>query len=219
MQDIYTSLIQSGELKADPFQQRALRELESLRKRVVRSGRYSGGFSSVFRRKHARAPRGLYMWGSVGCGKSMLMDMFYGAVSIPKQKIHFLEFMQQIHGELHEIRKSKTKDVLAPVAERIAGNCSLLCLDEIQVDEIADGVIVGRLLEKLFALGVAVCTTSNRPPDDLCKDGLNRHLLLPYIEILKDNMVVHEFGSDRDHRRERWGSSGRTSPAAAARNW
>ena len=133
----------------------------------------------------------------------MLMDMFYASVPVAKKKIHFLEFMQQIHGELHELRKAKTRDALVPLAGRIAKDCNLLCLDEMQVDEIADGVIVGRLLDRLFAQGVAVCTTSNRHPDDLCKDGLNRHLFLPYIKIFKDNLVVHEFGSDRDHRRER----------------
>ena len=201
--NIYTTQVESGQLKTDPYQLDAIRRLDALRGRVLQSGKSAGGFSGFFKKKAASPPVGLYVWGSVGCGKTMLMDMFHAATPAASLRIHFLEFMQQVHDSLHDVRKSKSRDALVPVAAQLARGCNLLCLDEMQVDDIADGMIIGRLFEKLFEHGVVLCTTSNRPPEDLCKDGLNRHLFLPYIEILKRNVEVYEFGSDRDHRQER----------------
>ena len=195
----YEARIASGALRDDPVQRAALASLERVRVAVLdaQSAPKGGWF-----RKAAPVvgPKGLYMWGGVGRGKSMLMDLLYDTVDVPKQRSHFHAFMQWVHGAIAQARKDGVDDAIAPVAAELAGRVRFLAFDEMQISDITDAMIVGRLFEALFAAGVVVVTTSNRVPDDLYKDGLNRQLFLPFIGLLKDRMEVHELASDVDYR-------------------
>jgi cell division protein ZapE len=142
--------------------------------------------------------RGLYVWGEVGRGKTMLMDRFFTAVEIPKKRrIHFHAFMQEVHAKRVAL---KSNDVIADLADGIAAEAKLLCLDEMQISDISDAMIIGRLFEALEKRGVCFVTTSNAMPDQLYKDGLNRHLFLPFIAKLKASLDVIELGQGRDYR-------------------
>ncbi len=205
MEALYTRLVGEGRLKSDPLQHAVLPELERIRVALADTPAPASGWRGLFT-KAPEAPRGLYLWGGVGTGKSMLMDLFYGAVETEaKRRVHFHAFMQEIQAGLHEARKTDVDDAILPVATAISDQLRLLCFDEMQITDIADAMIVGRLFEKLFEAGVVVVTTSNRIPDDLYKDGLNRQLFLPFIDLLKERMVVHELASPTDYRQNRLG--------------
>ena len=195
--EIHQARIASGELKPDPAQTSVLDELERIRAALEQPQK---------RRLFSKAPeppKGLYIWGGVGRGKSMLMDLFADALTVPVRRVHFHAFMQEIHSGMHEARSRGVEDALRPVADSVAKSVRCLAFDEMQITDITDAMIVGRLFEALFAAGVVVVTTSNRVPDDLYKDGLNRQLFLPFIEILKQNMIVWELSSPTDYRQDR----------------
>src|SRR5690606_25930811 len=135
--------------------------------------------------------RGIYGWGGVGRGKSRLMDLFCDATAVPRGRGHFHAFMQEIQGKVHEARKSHVQGAIRPVAQSVARDVRLLCFDEMQITDIADAMIVGRLFAYLFEMGVTVVTTSNRAPEDLYKNGLNRQLFLPFIGLIRDRLDVH----------------------------
>ena len=199
VQEEYQARVDAGALRDDPVQKAALVSLERVRAAVlsVPKAAKSGWFRKA---PPVIVPKGLYMWGGVGRGKSMLMDLLYETVEVPKQRSHFHAFMQWVHGAIAEARKDGVEDAIAPVAADLASRVRFLAFDEMQISDITDAMIVGRLFEALFAAGVVVVTTSNRAPNDLYKDGLNRKLFLPFISLLKDRMAVHELASEVDYR-------------------
>ncbi|MBL9054860.1 MAG: AFG1 family ATPase [Rhodobacteraceae bacterium] len=202
--EIYDSRVAAGSLRPDPAQHAVLPGLEALRLWLeANATRKVGLFAGLFARPVA-PPKGLYLWGGVGRGKSMLMDLFFEATGISgKRRVHFHAFMQEIHRGMHEARKTGVEDALAPVAEEVARGLRLLAFDEMQITDITDAMIVGRLFEKLLAAGVVIVTTSNRPPDDLYKNGLNRALFLPFIAMLHDRLEVVGLESPNDYRQHR----------------
>ena len=199
MNDLYYARIKSGELHPDPVQEAVLPEFARILDGLAATPQKRG----LFRKKTAQAPKGLYLWGGVGRGKSMLMDLFVESLDIPVRRVHFHAFMQEIQSGLHEARKTQAKDSLAPVIDQVAEGLRVLAFDEMQITDIADAMIVGRLFEELMNRGIVIVTTSNRVPDDLYKNGLNRQLFLPFIDLIKDRMVVHELASDQDYRQNR----------------
>lgn len=201
---IYEAKVAEGSLRADPAQHAVLPMLEELRVWAEAQGPRKSGLLSGLFRKGPPVPKGLYLWGGVGRGKSMVMDLFIAATDSPaKRRVHFHAFMQKIHKGMHEARKKGVDDALEPVAEAIIRDLRLLAFDEMQITDITDAMIVGRLFEKLFAAGVVVVTTSNRVPADLYKDGLNRALFLPFIALLGDHLRVVELESPNDYRQHR----------------
>ena len=195
--ELYDRRVLEGRLKRDPAQQATLADLDRIRAALDAPPR-----RGLFR-KAPPPPEGLYIWGGVGRGKSMLMDMFVETLQGPARRAHFHAFMQEIQSEIHRLRKAGTEDPIKPVAKAVSDSVNVLAFDEMQIADIADAMIVGRLFQHLFDAGCVVVTTSNRRPDDLYKDGLNRQLFLPFIALLKQRMVVRELASDRDHRQDR----------------
>ena len=195
----YAELLSAGELKADPAQQRAAAALD----RLAGSFQDQGLLSKLFR-KNGDGPAGVYLWGGVGRGKSMLMDLAFDSIAIgPKRRVHFHEFMLETHGRLRKAREREEGDPIEPVAEEIAAEAKLLCFDEMQMTNPADAMILSRLFEKLLEQGVKVVTTSNRPPKDLYKDGLNRELFLPFIALIEERMLVVPVDGPTDYRLDR----------------
>jgi len=196
-------LLDSGEIYHDSAQMSVLSHLEELEK-ILLTDKTSSGLVGRFFGKKPVSKKGLYLWGRVGRGKSMLMDLFYDYIPISqKRRIHYLAFIQQIHDRLKEIRHDDVDDVIPPLTKILVQDARLLCLDEFQMDNVPDGVIVGRLLEGLFEKGMILFTTSNRRPSELYEDGLNRHLIEPYMDVLSKNLNVVEFGGQLDHRKSR----------------
>lgn len=197
MQEIYSAAVASGRLHEDAAQVAVMPQLERVRRELA---------APVKRGLFRKAPppiKGLYMWGGVGRGKSMLMDLLFEAVEVPKQRSHFHAFMQWVHAEMNTARKTGVDDAIAPVAAKLASNVRFLAFDEMQISDITDAMIVGRLFEALFEAGVVIVTTSNRHPNDLYKNGLNRALFVPFIDLIKDRLEVHELVSPTDYRQGR----------------
>lgn len=202
--EIYDRMTAAGHLQADPGQRAILPALDQIRQELEANAARPKGLLAGLFAKAPVAPKGLYLWGGVGRGKSMLMDLFHAQVRIEaKRRVHFHAFMQEVQAALHQARKAGAEDAIRPVAEQIASGLRLLCFDEMQITDIADAMIVGRLFQLLFEQGVAIVTTSNRVPDDLYKDGLNRALFLPFIALLKGKLDVAELISPSDYRQHR----------------
>ena len=209
----YRALVASEEIAADPDQEAAARRLDSLadavegwRARSPKGGglvrRFLGGWDSG----KEETPRGVYMYGPVGRGKSMLMDLFFGAAKVErKRRVHFHEFMQEAHSLIHHIRQRGIggETPFARAAQEIARDAHLLCFDEMEVRDIADAMILSRLFTALFERGVIVVATSNRHPDELYKNGLQRERFLPFIELLKARLDIVDLGEGTDYRLDR----------------
>jgi len=196
----YDQLIAAHELKADTAQARAVTALDRLAAAIGDGGNV---LSRLLRRDSA-GPAGVYLWGGVGRGKSMLMDLAFERIDVEsKRRVHFHEFMLETHGRLRTVRERHEGDPIEPVAEQIAAEAKLLCFDEMQVTNPADAMILSRLFGKLLEEGVKVVTTSNRPPRDLYKDGLNRELFVPFIDLIERRMLVVPVNGPTDYRLER----------------
>lgn len=207
----YEARVAAGALQSDPAQRAVLPALDALVARLAASAPAApsakGGWLARLTRAAppvVAAQRGLYLWGGVGRGKSMLMDMIMDCAPLSaKRRVHFHEFMQEVQAGLNRARQKGMADAVVPVANEIADQVRLLCFDEMQITDIADAMIVGRLFQVLFERGVTIVTTSNRVPEDLYKNGLNRQLFLPFIAMIRDRMDVVELVSTQDHRQGR----------------
>lgn len=213
----YLEMIELGELKEDARQAEIVEKFQQLYVFLYsKKDRKKKNFISrlFFSEDEVEASKGLYVYGDVGRGKSMLMDLFYDLAPGQKRRVHFHAFMLEIHQKMHEWRYMNSQDrikkfgtneddPIAPIAAKIAEKSPLLCFDEFQVTDVTDAMILGRLFEALFERGVLLVLTSNRIPDDLYKDGLNRRLFLPTIEMIKNKMDVTALNGPTDYRLER----------------
>ena len=197
----YAALVAAGELRPDADQKCAVAVLDRLAAELA-NGRPSV-FEKLLRRRQPQAG-GVYLWGGVGRGKSMLMDLAFDTIPVePRRRVHFHAFMLDIHARLREARKSEEGDPIEAVAQSVAAEARLLCFDEMHVTNPADAMILSRLFTALLDEGVAVVTTSNRPPQDLYKDGLNRDLFLPFIDLIDAKMDVIAINGPTDYRLDR----------------
>jgi cell division protein ZapE len=211
----YREMLQAGEIKSDNAQELAVEKLQLLHHALKSYEPESGekGWRARFglgrRKDMPTPPQGLYMYGDVGRGKSMLTDLFFGgAPVVAKRRVHFHEFMREVHDRLKSIREQKLdqkEDAITVLAEQLSTEAWLLCFDEFQVTNIADAMILGRLFDILFEKGVVVVATSNRVPDDLYKNGLQRDRFLPFIDMIKTKLDVMELASPTDYRLGREG--------------
>jgi len=219
--EAYRALLETGKLRPDPVQAMAVQKLESLAKAVAdfQPAQGQGGWLGRFGiGNHGAAQlswfvddemegvgrQGLYLYGDVGKGKSMLMDLFFESTPVAsKKRVHFHEFMRDVQTRLHALRQDKSvkdPDPIPRLAREIVQANWLLCFDELQVTDIGDAMILGRLFHGMFEAGVVLMITSNRPPDDLYKDGLQRDRFLPVIAELKQRLDVLELAAERDYR-------------------
>jgi len=205
----------AGEIHADPVQEKIVLRLQAIHDQLGAMATAQPAKKGLLARlglghapKPPEGPHGLYIWGSVGRGKSMLMDLFFADAPVAKKRrVHFHEFMLEVQARLHSRREelaargaSPESDTIVPIAKQIAAETRLLCFDEFQVTNIADAMILGRLFETLFAEGITVIATSNRAPDDLYSNGLQRDRFLPFIELVKQRLEVLELGGAQDYR-------------------
>ena len=199
----YERLVVAGELKPDPDQRRIAERLD----RLARELEDQPTKGSVLWRMMGRKPdpvRGVYLWGGVGRGKSMLMDLLYGCAQVrSKRRVHFHEFMLDVHDRLRAERAKEEGDPIQPVAAAIAGEAKLLAFDEMVVNNTADAAILSRLFMGIIDAGTTVVTTSNRPPVDLYIDGLNRDLFMPFVALIEQQLDVLSLNGPCDYRLDR----------------
>ncbi len=214
----YRQLRRSGKLSPAPAQELAVEKLQMLHMHLKHyhapgaDGDEGGVFARFFARGGRRReppPQGIYIFGDVGRGKSMVMDLFFATAPVAtKRRVHFHAFMVDVHAAAHVFRQTPKDrrhgdDPIPPIAAHWAAEASLLCFDEFQVTDVADAMILGRLFTELFRLGVVVVATSNRPPDELYQGGLNRELFLPFIQLFKDRLDLLHLAGAIDYRMAR----------------
>jgi cell division protein ZapE len=203
----YDALIASGELRADPDQRAAAERLARLQDELEAPPPKKSLFARLTGTREATPdPRGVYLWGGVGRGKSMLMDLFHDTLGIAaKRRVHFHAFMLEVDRLVAEARKAQQQDPLSSVALMMAPRVRCLAFDEMVVTNTADAAIMGRFFTALMEAGTVIVTTSNRPPRDLYKDGLNRSLFLPFIDLVETRMDVLSLNGPTDYRLDRIG--------------
>lgn len=195
-----TKAVEEGRLQADEAQAEAAERLTRLAAEIAD---WRGGKSGLFSRSRT-SPRGVYLWGGVGTGKSLMMDLFFQAAPIEaRRRVHFHQFLQELQRRLTAERERKDRDPAPKVAKAIAKETRLLCFDELQVTDVGDAMILGRFFETLLAEGAVIVATSNRHPDALYENGLNRQLFEPFIDLIKDQLDVMKLDSGRDYRLQR----------------
>jgi cell division protein ZapE len=203
--DRYQELLAGGELRPDTDQEAAVAVLDRLATQLYTKPK-RGLLSRITGKRKAAKARGLYMWGGVGRGKSMLMDLAYCSIGVePKRRVHFHEFMIEVHARLRAERAKEKGDPIPPVARGIAAEARLLAFDEMVINNSADAMILSRLFAQLLENGVTVVTTSNRPPRDLYLGGLNRELFLPFIDLIERELDVVPLNGPTDYRLQRLG--------------
>jgi cell division protein ZapE len=201
LRELYARALGVGGFSSEPAQRTTLARLDLLRRRLLRAGRARRArwLGLWWRAAPPAAVRGLYLWGSVGRGKTWLMDLFFESLPFPaRRRQHFHRFMHDVHAGLAQLRHEA--DPLELLAAKIAADIRILCLDELQVTDIADAMILGGLFAGLFARGVTLVATSNTAPRDLYKDGLQRARFLPAIDLIERHMEVVRVGGDNDYR-------------------
>ena len=199
----YQADLQSDEFSHDPAQEQAVRKLQDLYERLLQEEQPRAGVISGllqrWRQEPRRPERGLYMWGGVGRGKTYIMDTFFDSLPFPdKLRVHFHRFMQRVHDELTSLEGQK--DPLELVADRLAGEARVVCFDEFFVTDIGDAMILGGLMEGLFARGVSLVATSNIEPKRLYENGLQRQRFLPAIAMIEQHTEVFNLDGDTDYR-------------------
>jgi len=214
----YRAMLESGQLQPDAAQAHAAAALDALNSRLKNYRPGKRGLFGLDFGSAESAPQGIYLYGDVGRGKSFLMDLFFASSNIAKKRrVHFNAFMLETHQRIHEWRNVSGRerlaraelvrdagdDPIAPIAKRMLSEATVLAFDEFQVTDVADAMILGRLFEQLFALGVIIVMTSNTPPDQLYEGGLNRQLFLPFIALIKERLQILELNGPRDYRLDR----------------
>ncbi|MBA2126090.1 cell division protein ZapE [Hyphomicrobium methylovorum] len=198
--DVYQQRLADREIEPDAAQMDLARRLDALQVELMTAQRSQTTLARLLGRR-ATPPKGLYIWGSVGRGKSMLMDLFFEETEFErKRRAHFHEFMADVHERIAAAREETPGDPIPHVARALTKDAQLLCFDELQVTDIADAMILGRLFDGLFAGGTTVVATSNAHPTELYKNGLNRQLFLPFIDHLTAHLDVVELKSEKDFR-------------------
>lgn len=200
---VYRSRVETGALSADAAQDSAAQALEALYQRLVNPDMPPKRRILPFIKPTAKTTGGLYLWGDVGRGKSMLMDLFVEHIKKqrPTKRIHFHAFMQEVHRRLHALRQSSaTDDIIETLVREIAEEVAVLCLDEFQVADVTDAMILSRLFGGLMDSGVAVVFTSNRHPRDLYQGGLQRDQFLKFVDVIERRLKIHEIKGSTDYR-------------------
>ncbi|WP_425230710.1 cell division protein ZapE [Sphingomonas sp.] len=201
----YAALVAAGELRPDPEQAAAAARLDALAAALEAVPTRGSTLWRLMRRRPP-SPRGVYLWGTVGRGKSMLMDLFFANLAIGrKRRVHFAEFMLEVHDRLAVERRKEAGDPIPPVAVAIAEEVRLLAFDEMMVTNSPDAMILSRLFTALIEAGVTVVATSNRAPGDLYRNGLNREHFLPFIALIEERLDVVALNGPTDYRRDRLG--------------